>query len=173
MGKMKNRAIEISNMPKYRSKDEINAVKILDTDKTVDGGMIIVPEERFEPFTVSRELVETYNPKTGGYYIVRSGSEMYLSEELFNKQYCPVDFEDNKVEIEYTRYFILAYMGADKNGNLVTGNTTVTTKGKNPFLNERKMTEELLSKGRNLKGDITFTMIKEVSKEEFETWNKE
>jgi len=178
---MKERAIEIANMPKYRSKVEIHAVKILDTDITVDGGMILIPEERIEPFTVSKEFVERYSPITGGYFAVHEdGEEVYWSEKLFSQLYqeciteeAQKDFEKNQVNIEYTKYCLVAYSATNSTGGFTVGNIACEVKSKTPFLNRIETMKKLRKANNDIDGEIVFTFILEISKEEYEAWIKE
>lgn len=79
-------------LPKYKSRKEVWALKIkdiIDPNNATDGSRQIVPEdEGFAPFCVSEFFMGKHEPQIGGYYVqYKDGYSSYSPAEAFESGY--------------------------------------------------------------------------------------
>lgn len=80
-------------LPRYEGQVEVQAVQIMriGPEKLPNNrGVLLYPVDVVDPFGVSYEYLNTYDPQPGGYYILHSdGSESYASEKIFHGTWRP------------------------------------------------------------------------------------
>ena len=78
-----------AEMPKYKCKKIVHALKIRSVVSHSAGGARITPtEERYASFEVKPEYVEKHNPKAGGYFVVyEDGYQSWSPAKAFEEGY--------------------------------------------------------------------------------------
>ena len=88
-------------MPRYRSRKEVHALKIAaivrdgegELNRETDGSAMITPaEEGYAPFRVDREYMRKHDPQVGGYYVLYAGGySSWSPAEAFEEGYTKLE----------------------------------------------------------------------------------
>lgn len=76
-------------MPRYKCRKEVWALKIAKVEELVTGSGIITPADAgYAPLRVDSNYLRRYNPQGGGYYVVHAdGYKGYSPSEVFPEEY--------------------------------------------------------------------------------------
>jgi hypothetical protein len=81
--------LNVRELPKYKSHKTVQACRIADIQKDLNGSAIVTPaDEGCNPFSVTKEYMAKHDPQIGGYYVrYEDGYASYSPAEPFEAGY--------------------------------------------------------------------------------------